>query len=51
MNLIETVAADVAAAVLDDPRVTTVEVMLHKPQAPIARPFDDVAVRVTRSRP
>ncbi len=48
--LIEAVAADVAAVVLDDPRVTGVEVVLHKPQAPIARPFDDVAVRVTRSR-
>ncbi len=49
-SLIEAVAADVAAVVLDDPRVTVVEVVLHKPQAPIARPFDDVAVRVTRSR-
>jgi dihydroneopterin aldolase len=49
--LIEAVAADVAAVVLDDPRVAVVEVVLHKPQAPIDRPFDDVAVRVTRSRP
>jgi 7,8-dihydroneopterin aldolase/epimerase/oxygenase len=50
-SLIEAVAADVAAAVLADPRVAAVEVVLHKPQAPIARPFDDVAVRITRSRP
>lgn len=49
-SLIEAVAADVAAVVLDDPRVAAVEVVLHKPQAPIARPFDDVAVRVTRTR-
>jgi 7,8-dihydroneopterin aldolase/epimerase/oxygenase len=49
--LIEAVAADVAAVVLDDPKVAVVEVVLHKPQAPIDRPFDDVAVRVTRSRP
>ncbi|MCD2194033.1 dihydroneopterin aldolase [Actinomycetospora endophytica] len=49
-SLIEAVAADVAAAVLSDPRVAGVEVELHKPQAPIARPFDDVAVRITRSR-
>jgi dihydroneopterin aldolase len=49
--LIEAVAADVAAVVLDDPLVAVVEVVLHKPQAPIDRPFDDVAVRVTRSRP
>ena len=50
-SLIEAVAADVAAVVLDDPRIRTVEVVLHKPQAPIARPFDDVAVHLTRSRP
>jgi dihydroneopterin aldolase len=50
-QLIEAVAADVAAVVLDDPKVAAVEVVLHKPQAPIARPFDDVAVRVTRTRP
>jgi 7,8-dihydroneopterin aldolase/epimerase/oxygenase len=50
-SLIEAVAADVAAAVLADPLVARVEVVLHKPQAPIARPFDDVAVRITRSRP
>jgi 7,8-dihydroneopterin aldolase/epimerase/oxygenase len=50
-SLIEAVAADVAAVVLSDPRVAAVEVTLHKPQAPIERPFDDVAVRVTRSRP
>jgi dihydroneopterin aldolase len=50
-SLIEAVAADVASVVLDDPRVAGVEVVIHKPQAPIARPFDDVAVRITRSRP
>ena len=50
-SLIEAVAADVAAAVLADPRVAAVEVVLHKPQAPIARPFPDEAVRITRSRP
>ncbi|GLZ54036.1 dihydroneopterin aldolase [Actinomycetospora sp. NBRC 106378] len=49
--LIEVVASDVADVVLDDPRVAEVEVTLHKPQAPIARPFDDVAVRIRRSRP
>jgi 7,8-dihydroneopterin aldolase/epimerase/oxygenase len=50
-SLVEAVAADVAAVVLDDPRVAGVEVVLHKPKAPIARPFDDVAVCLTRSRP
>ncbi|MEJ2867234.1 dihydroneopterin aldolase [Actinomycetospora sp. OC33-EN08] len=49
-SLIEAVAADVAAVVLDDPRVAEVEVTLHKPQAPIERPFDDVAVRIRRRR-
>lgn len=49
-SLIEAVAADVAAVVLDDARVARVEVVLHKPQAPIDHPFDDVAVRITRSR-
>ncbi|GAA4848312.1 dihydroneopterin aldolase [Actinomycetospora corticicola] len=49
-SLIEAVAADVAAVVLDDPRVSEVEVTLHKPQAPIERPFDDVAVRIRRRR-
>jgi len=47
--LIEAVAADVAERVLDDPRVDAVEVTLHKPHAPIARAFDDVAVVVRRS--
>ena len=36
--------------VLDDKRVAAVEVTLHKPQAPITVPFDDVAVVVRRSR-
>jgi 7,8-dihydroneopterin aldolase/epimerase/oxygenase len=49
-QLIEAVAAEVAAQVLTDPRVGEVEVTLHKPQAPIALPFDDVAVVVRRTR-
>ncbi|WP_378038985.1 dihydroneopterin aldolase [Actinomycetospora atypica] len=49
-SLIEAVAADVAQVVLDDPRVAEVEVVLHKPQAPIERPFGDVAVRIRRRR-
>lgn len=49
-RLIEAVAAEVAQRVLDDERVTAVEVTLHKPQAPITVPFDDVAVVVRRSR-
>ena len=49
-RLIEAVAAEVAQRVLDDERVGAVEVTLHKPQAPITVPFDDVAVVVRRSR-
>ncbi|MHC1558675.1 dihydroneopterin aldolase [Actinomycetospora sp. C-140] len=49
-RLIEAVAAEVAVRVLADARVAAVEVTLHKPQAPIAVPFDDVAVVVRRER-
>ena len=49
-DLIETVAARVAAMVLGDARVRAVEVALHKPQAPIPLEFADVAVVVHRSR-
>ena len=50
-RLIEAVAAEVADRVLADARVAAVEVTLHKPQAPIDLPFDDVAVVVRRERP
>jgi len=49
-NLIETVAVRVADRILADPRVTEVTVTVHKPQAPVGVPFDDVAVVVTRRR-
>lgn len=48
--LIETVACEIAERVLGDPRVRAVEVTVHKPSAPIARAFDDVAVVVSRAR-
>lgn len=47
--LIETVAERIAAAVLAHPQARTVEVTVHKPQAPIRVPFDDAAVRIRRS--
>lgn len=50
VNLIETLAGRIADAVLRDERVHAVEVTVHKPQAPIAQTFDDVAVTITRSR-
>lgn len=50
VDLIETVAERVAGVALGFSRVETVEVTVHKPQAPIAVPFDDVAVTIVRSR-
>lgn len=48
-DLIETVAQRVAAAVLTaDARIRRVRVTLHKPDAPIAHRFGDVAVVITR---
>ncbi|CAA9407696.1 MAG: Dihydroneopterin aldolase [uncultured Pseudonocardia sp.] len=49
-DLIETVSARIADDVLTDPRVQAVEVVLHKPQAPIPLDFADVAVVARRSR-
>jgi dihydroneopterin aldolase len=49
-NLIEAVAGRVADDVMTDGRVQTVEVVLHKPQAPIPLKFADVSVVVRRSR-
>jgi len=49
-NLIETVAAEIAEAVMTDARVHAAEVVLHKPSAPIPLAFADVAVVARRSR-
>ena len=49
-DLIETVAERIAAALLADPRVSGVDVVLHKPQAPIPVPFTDVTVEIHRDR-
>ena len=49
-NLIETVAGEIADDVMKDNRVHAAEVTVHKPQAPIPRTFDDVAVVARRSR-
>ena len=49
-DLIEAVAGRVADEVFGDMRVQTVEVVLHKPQAPIPLEFADVAVVARRSR-
>jgi dihydropteroate synthase len=50
VHLIETLADRLAAVCLADPRVLAAVVTVHKPQAPIAHPFTDVAVTVRRER-
>jgi 7,8-dihydroneopterin aldolase/epimerase/oxygenase len=50
VNLIETLAQRLADDCLTESRVQGVEVTVHKPQAPIPVPFDDVSVTVVRSR-
>lgn len=49
-DLVETVAERIAAAALAYPAVQAVDVRVHKPQAPIPVPFDDVEVAVRRDR-
>lgn len=51
VNLIETVADRIVAAAFGDPRVAAVSVTVHKPDAPITVPFDDVSVTLHRRRP
>lgn len=50
VDLIETLAVRIADACLAHAAVLAVEVAVHKPQAPIGLPFDDVVVRVRRTR-
>ncbi|WP_314742684.1 dihydroneopterin aldolase, partial [uncultured Actinomyces sp.] len=49
VGLIETLAARVSEAVLAFPRVSAVEVTVHKPQAPLDVAFDDVSVTIRRA--
>jgi 7,8-dihydroneopterin aldolase/epimerase/oxygenase len=49
VDLIETVAERVAAVVLAHRAVKVAVVTIHKPNAPITVPFDDVAVTITRT--
>jgi dihydroneopterin aldolase len=49
-DLIETVAAEIADEVMVDVRLHAVEVVVHKPDAPIPLTFSDVAVVARRSR-
>lgn len=51
VDLVETLAERVAALCLEDPRVQSAQVTLHKPHAPIASTFADVTLTITRTRP
>ncbi|RAX18603.1 dihydroneopterin aldolase [Pseudarthrobacter sp. AG30] len=49
LNLIEALAVRIAESLLDEFPLQAVDITVHKPQAPIAVPFGDVAVTVHRS--
>ena len=51
VDLIETVAHRIADVVLADARISSVTVTVHKPNAPITVPFDDVSVTIRRAQP
>ena len=48
VDLIETVAERVARVVLAHKAATATTITVHKPSAPIAVPFEDVSVTITR---
>jgi 7,8-dihydroneopterin aldolase/epimerase/oxygenase len=50
VDLIETLAQRIADVCLGHQQVETVEVTVHKPHAPIAATFSDVALTINRSR-
>ncbi|MCR1984030.1 2-amino-4-hydroxy-6-hydroxymethyldihydropteridine diphosphokinase [Cellulosimicrobium cellulans] len=49
-DLVETVAERIAATILTHDDVVAVDVAVHKPQAPITVPFEDVEVVIRRDR-
>lgn len=50
-QLIETLANEIASRILaSEPLAEGVRVTVHKPEAPLAQPFSDVAVSIIRSR-
>lgn len=50
VNLLEALAARIAQVCLRRPLVETVEVTVHKPEAPVGVPFDDIEVTIVRGR-
>lgn len=49
-NLIETVAEEIAAKLLEKYALARIDIAVHKPQAPIAGTFRDICVRIERAR-
>jgi dihydroneopterin aldolase len=50
VDLVETLAQRLADICLAETQVSSVEVTVHKPSAPIAVPFEDVSLTIQRSR-
>ena len=50
VQLIETLAEQLAQACLAEPAVRQAEITVHKPNAPISLPFGDVSVTIRRER-
>jgi dihydroneopterin aldolase / 2-amino-4-hydroxy-6-hydroxymethyldihydropteridine diphosphokinase len=50
VRLIETLADRLARVCLADPAVLEARITVHKPQAPLGRPFGDVSVTICRAR-
>jgi dihydroneopterin aldolase len=50
VDLIETLASRLAGECLRDPRVSSVEVTVHKPEVPLPVEVDEVSVTLVRDR-
>jgi dihydroneopterin aldolase len=50
VNLLETLAQQLADVCLANPLVDAVEITVHKPEADLGVPFDDVTVAIRRER-
>ncbi len=50
VDLLETLAQRLADVCLDAPLVDAVEITVHKPEADLGVPFDDVTVMIRRER-
>ena len=51
VDLLETLCQRLADVCLADPLVAAAEITVHKPQAELGVPFDDVTVSIRRERP